>query len=61
MTSYIQDNSWRDEIDEFADCIVHDRPVLAGSSLDALKTMELVYGIYSADKEWADKFLEHRR
>ena len=55
-TTYIRDNSWRDEIFEFANCILNDKPVLIGSSYDALKSMELVYKIYSADEDWQKKF-----
>jgi predicted dehydrogenase len=50
---YNEDNSWRDEVYAFADAILNDRPVESGSSEDALRTMELVYRIYSADAEWA--------
>lgn len=56
QTSYIKDHSWEDEINEFADAVVYDKKITSGSSLDALKTMEMVYNIYCADKEWAGKF-----
>jgi predicted dehydrogenase len=56
FTSFIKDNSWRDEINEFADCIVNNKKTLHGSSQDALNTMEMVYGIYMADKTWTEKF-----
>ncbi|WP_020592887.1 Gfo/Idh/MocA family protein [Kiloniella laminariae] len=55
-TSYIYDNSWEREIAEFADSILNDQPVSVGTSLDALKTMELVYRIYCADPEWQSKY-----
>lgn len=55
-TRYNQDNSWRDEIDEFAETILHDRPVVSGSSLEALKSMQLVYKIYCADPEWRKRY-----
>jgi len=51
-TRYNQDNSWRDEIAEFAEAIWDDKPIIEGSSLEALKTMHLVYRIYCADVEW---------
>ena len=41
-TTYIKDNSWSEEINEFADAIVSNVPITSGSSLDALKTMEMV-------------------
>ena len=56
LTTFIKDNSWRDEINEFADAIVNNNKILHGSSHDALKTMEMVYDIYLADKKWSDRF-----
>lgn len=55
-TTYIRDNSWRDEVFEFADCILKDQPVKVGSSYDSLKTMELVYRIYCSDPQWQAKY-----
>lgn len=55
-TRYNEDNSWRDEIAEFADAIVEDRRIQAGSAEDALKTMHLVYRIYCADPAWRDRW-----
>jgi predicted dehydrogenase len=55
-TRYNTDPSWRDEIHEFADAVLNDKPIANGSSDDALRTMQLVYDIYCADKEWKDKF-----
>lgn len=43
------DPSWELEVGDFADCIQQDSPVTSGTSLDALKAMELVYAIYEAD------------
>ena len=51
-TRYNHDPSWRDEIWEFADCVLKKRKVGHGSSLDALKAMELIYRIYCADPGW---------
>lgn len=51
-TRYNNDPSWEGEIADFADAILNDRPVTEGSSLDALKTMELVFDIYRADPHW---------
>ena len=53
VVTYLEDPSWRDEIDEFADAIVNNDKVLYGSSADALRTMQLVYRIYGADPEWS--------
>lgn len=55
LTTFIKDNSWMEEINEFADAIVNNNEILHGSSLDALKTMEMVYNIYLADSKWAKK------
>lgn len=56
VSTYIHDNSWRDEVFEFATSILENKPVLAGSSHDALATMNLVYKVYRADEEWARKY-----
>lgn len=56
MTRFNADNSWRDEIFDFASSVLLDKPIEFGSSLDALRTMELVYGIYLADREWSQRF-----
>ncbi len=53
---YNRDNSWRDEIADFANAIRSDKPIVDGSSSDALKTMHLVYRIYCADVEWRTKY-----
>lgn len=55
-TRYNQDNSWRDEIADFATDIIHDRKVMDGSSADALRVMQLVYAIYCADPAWRDTY-----
>jgi predicted dehydrogenase len=56
ILTFLNDNSWRDEIYEFADTIINNKPVLDGSVEDALATMKLVYGIYWADPDWRMKF-----
>ncbi|TGN18271.1 Gfo/Idh/MocA family protein [Leptospira idonii] len=55
---YLEDNSWRDEINEFTDVILRNEQVVTGSSTDAYNTMKLVYDIYSADKVWDDKYIK---
>lgn len=54
--SYLDDNSWQCEIDEFADIIINDKSVMNGNSAEALKVMELVYKIYCADGRWQEAF-----
>jgi predicted dehydrogenase len=53
---YLEDNSWRDEINEFAESIIDKKPIISGSSEDALATMKLVYQIYYSDVEWRQKY-----
>jgi predicted dehydrogenase len=55
-TRYSIDHSWKDEIDEFTESILKDKPIVYGNSNDALKTMELVYRIYCADIGWQERF-----
>ncbi|RJX31634.1 MAG: gfo/Idh/MocA family oxidoreductase [Desulfarculus sp.] len=52
VITYLEDNSWRDEVFEFAEDIQNGRPVRSGSSAEALATMKLVYRIYYADPQW---------
>ena len=53
---YSRDPSWDREVQYFADAIIHDKDIESGTSDDALKTMELVYKIYFADKSWREQF-----
>ena len=53
---FLQDNSWKDEIFEFADAIVNNKNIVSGSSLDALETMKLVFNIYYSDEDWRSKY-----
>jgi predicted dehydrogenase len=55
-STYIRDHSWRDEVAELTACILENRPVEVGTSLDALRTMELIYRIYCADPEWRERY-----
>ncbi len=60
VTRYTHDPSWADEIADFADAIVSDRPITDGSPADALATMQLVYQIYCADENWRTRWtLDH--
>lgn len=52
ITRYNKDPSWDEEVAAFAECILNDRPVLSGTSEDALRTMQLVFKIYYADTTW---------
>jgi len=55
VTYFNQDKSWEREIDDFVDCIVNNKKITVGSSIDALKSMELVYKIYQSDSQWINK------
>lgn len=55
-TRYNHDPSWSDEVADFADCILNDKPVVDGSSEEALRTMQLVYRIYCADPVWRQRW-----
>ncbi len=55
-TRYNRDDSWRDEIFEFAELILHGGPVVNGSSAEAFRTMRLVYRIYCADAAWRTRY-----
>ncbi len=55
-TRYNEDNSWRDEISEFAEAIQDDAPIVSGSSMDAFLTLRTVYRIYCADPEWRERW-----
>lgn len=52
VTRYLTDNSWREEVQEFAESILTESDITRGSSEEALKVMELVYRIYHSDEEW---------
>ena len=53
---FLNDNSWRDEINEFTELILNNNEVKSGSSYDAYETMKLVYSIYFDDQNWRKKF-----
>lgn len=53
---FLEDNSWKEEIFEFADAIINNLPILSGTSNDALETMKLVFLIYYNDHSWRNKF-----
>jgi predicted dehydrogenase len=50
--TYVEDNSWRDEVFEFGNVITAGGRMTSGTSADALRTMRLVYKIYGADEQW---------
>ena len=56
VITYVEDNSWRDDINEFADAVCDGGEIRAGTSADALAIMKLVYRIYWADPEWREAY-----
>ena len=46
MSYYDRDPSWELEVNHFVDCIRADKPVSQGTSLDALRVMEMVDKVY---------------
>jgi len=56
ITYYNNDPSWDNEISQFCECIIQDKKVESGSSIDALNTMKLVFKIYYADALWRNSY-----
>lgn len=51
-----QDPSWEREVADFVKAVQDDKPIIFGSSDEALKTMQLVYRIYCADPAWKARY-----
>lgn len=49
---YDEDKSWQREVNEFVTCILKEKPIEVGFSLDAYRTMDLVERVYQADQKW---------
>lgn len=56
ITFYNKDASWEEEVDVFAVSILEKKPVLCGTSDDALKAMQLIFNIYYADVAWRNRY-----
>ena len=56
VITYLDDNSWAEEIAEFAAAITGQGRVEEGTSADALAVMKLVYRIYWEDPDWRAAF-----
>ena len=50
--NFLQDNSWKDEIDEFVSCIKNNNKIKNGTPTDALNVMKMINKIYRSDKDW---------
>ena len=53
---FLEDTSWEDEVRDFELSIKNGQKITQGSSLDALRTMELVEKIYQSDSSWSQRF-----
>lgn len=53
---YNHDPSWEREINAFVDSILNNKPIINGSSKDALETMRMVYNIYYNDSRWRSQY-----
>ncbi len=56
VLTFLEDHSWADEVREFAAAVCQGKPLVSGTSCDALETMKLVYRIYYADPDWRKEF-----
>ena len=56
IIKYVNDPSWKKEIQNFADIIKNNKSVVQSSSTDAANCMKVIYDIYSGDKNWKKKF-----
>jgi len=61
ITHYDRDLSWELEVQEFADAIIHDSPVIHGTSTDALRVMELVDAIYRDGERESAPVIQHHQ
>jgi predicted dehydrogenase len=48
LTYYDTDPSWMVQVEQFVDCILHDRPVTESTAEDALRVMEIIDQVYRA-------------
>lgn len=56
VKKYKKDESWAREVNEFVHCIINNKDIKSGSSVDALNVMKLIDKIYKADKSWKKKY-----
>ncbi len=54
-TWFENDDSWKLEIDEFVNAILNNKPILNGTSKDAIETLKLVERIYENSGFYSDK------
>ena len=56
VLTFLKDNSWSEEINEFADCVYYDKQVKNGTIQEMVKAMKLIEKIYKIDKSWYQRF-----
>jgi len=56
IIKYVNDPSWKKEIQNFADTLIKNHSVVLSSSRDAINCMKVIYLIYSGDKKWKKKY-----
>ncbi|MBT6438327.1 MAG: gfo/Idh/MocA family oxidoreductase, partial [Flavobacteriales bacterium] len=56
VNNYLKDDSWKNEIYDFAEVIINKEQNHSGTVEDALATMKLVYKIYAADSDWKQNY-----
>ena len=56
IIKYVNDPSWKKEIQNFADTLIKNQSVVLSSSRDAINCMKVIYDIYSSDKKWKKKY-----
>ena len=54
---YKKDNSWKEEVDEFANIVKNNSSVKTGNLTDTLNVMKMIDKIYKNDKEWKKKWM----
>jgi predicted dehydrogenase len=55
--AFPEDTSWSEETNLFIDCVQKGINIESGSFEEARKTLDLVYHIYSSDKDWSKKYV----
>jgi predicted dehydrogenase len=56
VNNYLKDDSWKNEIYDFAEVIINKEQNHSGTVEEALATMKLVYKIYAADSDWKQNY-----
>lgn len=60
ISNFKIDNSWKNEIKEFASLIKNNKNVTTGSFTDAFDVMKMIDQIYKSDLKWYSKFVRNK-